>query len=57
MTNAGAAIHLSRSGLLIGEKVVVKYASAHDLRRSFGARWASRVSAYTGSAPQVDASP
>jgi integrase len=26
-----------------GNKLVVKYASAHDLRRSFGERWASRV--------------
>ncbi len=26
-----------------GGKLVVKYASAHDLRRSFGARWAPRV--------------
>jgi integrase len=26
-----------------GDKEIVKYASAHDLRRSFGERWASRV--------------
>jgi integrase len=26
-----------------GDKEIVKYASAHDLRRSFGERWSSRV--------------
>src|SRR4029079_8409731 len=41
---------LSKAGELAGVKVKtdaktgkVKYASAHDLRRSFGERWASRV--------------
>jgi integrase len=45
-----SAASVGRTGGAIGEKagVVVnkeqeKYASAHDLRRSFGLRWASRV--------------
>src|SRR5262249_24688863 len=52
-TRTGAQMTSARAGRVISEigqlaKVAVnqsegKYASAHDLRRSFGTRWASRV--------------
>jgi integrase len=42
---AGVKVHTrTKSGTKAGQATeVVKYASAHDLRRSFGARWAVRV--------------
>jgi hypothetical protein len=40
-----AGVVVARKATKDGEKV--KYASAHDLRRSFGARWARRVSTAT----------
>jgi integrase len=43
VTAIGRAAGVKVSSKMMGETEIVKYASAHDLRRSFGERWATRV--------------
>jgi integrase len=43
ITLAGKAAGIKVAERMKGDVVKVKHASAHDLRRSFGDRWASRV--------------